>query len=88
MPRVMPACQRLVPISPSTLNHKPLTTPMIETLKAHFPKLSDTAAAAIVFAFSQWWLDAPAEINSLDFEEATLIGFAAGWLARPADYTS
>lgn len=60
---------------------------MIETLKAHFPKLSDTAAAAIVYAFNQWLANVT-DFSILDCsEDAALVGFAAGWLARPADYS-
>lgn len=60
---------------------------MIETLKTHFPKLSDTAAAAIVFAFNQWMAGVN-DYEIIDCQEAALVGFAAGWLARPADYSS
>lgn len=59
---------------------------MIETLKENFPQLSDTAAAAIVYAFTQWQADW-SDFRLADCEDEALIGFAAGWLARPADYT-
>lgn len=55
----------------------------MELLLETFPKLDDTAAAAIAHAFHQWWENGPTGLLSGEDEEAALVGFAAGWLARP-----
>lgn len=61
---------------------------MVETLLAHFPELNETAAAAIVYAFNQWWATAlDIDPDNFDEERLAVIHFAAGWLRRPADYT-
>lgn len=55
---------------------------MSEIMEA-FPQLDDTAAATIYRAFNQWWT-ASSESLSSDEQRAAMIGFAAGWINRPA----
>ena len=47
-----------------------------------FPQLDDTACAAIAHAYHRWTLETDA--ISPDEERAAIIGFAAGWINRPA----
>lgn len=52
-----------------------------------FPELSDTAAAAIAHAFQNFWMNDQSKLGASD-ERAAIIGFAAGWIARPtSDFT-
>lgn len=60
----------------------------MDDILAAFPQLDDTAAAAIAYAFNQWWLNQADGLLAYDDDhKGAIIGFAAGWLARPADYT-
>lgn len=56
----------------------------LELLLTMFPKLDDTAAAAILHARRQWLASCDERVYDLTSEQREVIEFAAGWMARPA----